>query len=93
MSSKDNKGKSIEPDVNFPSELELVHWMSQREDDPSLFNIPNICTDSLGFFLFLKFCYENGDRASALFVEAVAKYKVIFIPVFDSPLHFIIKNK
>lgn len=76
MSSKDNKGKKIEPKVNYPTEFQLAEWMEKHQDDPSLFTIPNICLDSLGFYLFLKFCCENGDRGSALFVEAVAKYKV-----------------
>jgi hypothetical protein len=87
MSSKDNKGRKIEPKVNYPPEMDLVAWMAKHQDDPAIFSIPNICMDSLGFFLFLKFCYENGDRASALFVEAVAKYKVMCVELLSALSH------
>eukprot|EP00614_Pseudopedinella_elastica_P033365 CAMPEP_0172643588 /NCGR_PEP_ID=MMETSP1068-20121228/237546_1 /TAXON_ID=35684 /ORGANISM="Pseudopedinella elastica, Strain CCMP716" /LENGTH=88 /DNA_ID=CAMNT_0013457677 /DNA_START=66 /DNA_END=328 /DNA_ORIENTATION=+ len=60
--------------VEYPTVLELKAWMDAMDTEgPG--SIPIICADNLGFFLFLKYCFANGDQASALFIEAVAKFK------------------
>jgi hypothetical protein len=61
--------------IEYPTVQEVKAWLEKNDDD-SLDNIPSIAADNLGFFLFLKFCAANGDLPCALFIEAVAKFKV-----------------
>ena len=57
--------------------LELKDWLEKNLDEEFLYNLPSIAADNLGLFLFLKYCAINGDLPGALFIESVAKFKVI----------------
>lgn len=44
--------------------------------DPAAFSLERLAANSLGFFLFCKFCREvGGERAKARFLEEVARYR------------------
>ena len=61
--------------LEYPSAGALQSWLSAHQV-PRISEIPQICTDNLGFYLFLNYCSSNGSAPCALFVETVAKYKV-----------------
>ena len=60
--------------------LQLKDWLQKNEDGGLLNSIPSIAADNLGLFLFLKYCAINGDLPSAIFVESIAKFKVMTNP-------------
>ncbi len=62
--------------VEYTPAAELMAWLDERPDGAQYSALPAVCSDSLGFFLFLRYSAARGDLASALFVEAVAEFKV-----------------
>ena len=61
--------------MDYPSAGALQTWLNHHRSR-AMSEIPSICTDNLGFYLFLKYCASNGGTPCVLFVEAVAKFKV-----------------
>ena len=61
--------------MEYPAAGLLQTWLNHHRSR-AMSEIPSICTDNLGFYLFLKYCASNGSTPCVLFVEAVAKFKV-----------------
>eukprot|EP00618_Florenciella_parvula_P037443 CAMPEP_0119498552 /NCGR_PEP_ID=MMETSP1344-20130328/21259_1 /TAXON_ID=236787 /ORGANISM="Florenciella parvula, Strain CCMP2471" /LENGTH=145 /DNA_ID=CAMNT_0007534437 /DNA_START=250 /DNA_END=685 /DNA_ORIENTATION=- len=59
--------------IEYPTDEQLKVW--KEEHLRGILTLSFICSDNLGFYLFLKYCEAVGELPSALFIEATAAYK------------------